>query len=53
MRKQSYFYTFALAAMLAVVLTVPAQAYEAATGPTGVLKYDADKVFDGYTLFHL
>jgi len=51
MRKQSYFYTFALAALLAVVLAVPAQAYEAITGPTGVLKYDAEKSYGGYTLF--
>lgn len=26
-------------------------AYEAATGPAGVLLYNADKAFDGYTLF--
>lgn len=28
-----------------------AQAYEATTGPTGVLKYDKGKAFEGYTLF--
>ena len=28
-----------------------AQAYEAATGPTGILKYEKGKAFEGYTLF--
>ncbi|NDV19849.1 hypothetical protein GO013_10495 [Pseudodesulfovibrio sp. JC047] len=51
MRKRLNMYTLALAAFLAVVLTVPAQAYESATGPTGVLKYTKGKAFEGYTLF--
>lgn len=28
-----------------------AHAYEATTGPTGVLKYDKEKAFEGYTLY--
>ena len=51
MRKQSKFYTFALAALLVLAVAASAQAYEALTGPTGVLKYDKSKAFDGYTLF--
>jgi len=51
MRKQSQFYSFALAALMALALAVPAQAFEAHVGPTGVLKYDANKALDGYTLF--
>ena len=51
MRKQSNYYIFALAALLVLAVAASAQAYESATGPTGVLKYDADKAYDGYTLF--
>lgn len=42
----------ALAAILFLVTSfVTAQAYEAIVGPTGVLKYNKAKAYDGYTLF--
>lgn len=39
------------ALLLITAWLTPAYAYEAITGPTGVLYYDKDKAFDGYTLF--
>ena len=42
-----------LTAVLALVLGVLtiASSYEAMVGPTGVLKYNAEKSYGGYTLF--
>ncbi len=37
--------------VLMVVFMSSVQAYEALNGPTGVLKYDKAKAYDGYTLF--
>ena len=42
---------FALALVLVAVGLTTASAYEAMVGPTGVLKYNPEKAFDGYTLF--
>ena len=43
---------FACAAILAIALCFSfSHAYEALTGPTGVLLYNKDKSFNGYTLF--
>ena len=50
MRKQSQFHIVAVAALLSLLLVVPAQAYEALSGPTGVLKYKQGEAFEGYTL---
>ena len=47
--KRALFVCTALALLTAWF--TPAYAYEAITGPTGVLYYDKDKAFDGYTLF--
>ena len=33
------------------MLSAPASAYEAITGPLGLLAYDKAKAYDGYTLF--
>ncbi len=41
----------AAALVLLACLAGPALAYEALTGPTGVLKYVKGKAFEGYTLF--
>lgn len=41
----------ALTGLLALGCAMPAQAYEALSGPTGVIKYDKEKAYDGYTLF--
>jgi hypothetical protein len=41
-----------LAAIAAIILGVSVlSAYEAIVGPTGVLLYDKDKSYEGYTLF--
>ncbi|HMK65575.1 MAG TPA: aryl-sulfate sulfotransferase [Thermodesulfobacteriota bacterium] len=40
-----------LALLLAAGFLFSAHAYEATTGPTGVLKYEKGKAFEGYTLF--
>jgi hypothetical protein len=37
--------------LLAVFLGASVHAYEAVNGPTGVLAYDKEKAFEGYTLF--
>ena len=39
------------ALLLITAWSTQARAYEAITGPTGVLYYDKDKAFNGYTLF--
>ncbi|MFV0435953.1 MAG: aryl-sulfate sulfotransferase [Desulfopila sp.] len=41
----------ALAAATVLGMSVTSQAYEATTGPTGVLKYEKGKAYEGYTLF--
>jgi len=51
MRKQSRYIIFILTALFMVALSFPAYALEAHVGPTGVLKYDAGKTYDGYALF--
>ncbi len=40
-----------LAVLITMVGIFAASAYEAIIGPTGVLKYDRDKSYNGYTLF--
>ncbi|WP_243545108.1 aryl-sulfate sulfotransferase [Pseudodesulfovibrio tunisiensis] len=47
----SRYHYSALAALLLLMFAVPVHAYEALVGPTGVLKYDRDAAFEGYTLF--
>ncbi|MEJ2108516.1 MAG: aryl-sulfate sulfotransferase [Acidobacteriota bacterium] len=48
--KRTLWMTFAVILLLAVGL-ISAFAYEAMVGPTGVLKYDAERSYGGYTLF--
>ena len=44
------FIAIALGVFLAITVG-SAYAYEATTGPTGVIRYDSDKAYDGYTMF--
>ena len=41
----------AMVTILATLLAMPAFAYEAFNGPTGLLKYTKGKTFEGYTLY--
>ena len=43
--------TLLVAGAAALVLSAPANAYEAVCGPLGVIHYQKEKVFDGYTLY--
>jgi hypothetical protein len=45
------FWKTAAAFLLLMICFVTAPAYESLVGPTGVLKYDAEKSYGGYTLF--
>lgn len=47
-RKLSFIF---MTLFMSLALACPVQAYEALTGPTGVLKYDKTKAYAGYTLF--
>lgn len=47
--KKNFIYLIIAVGLLGIAGMV--QAYEAVTGPTGVLKYDASKAYEGYTLF--
>jgi len=48
--KKKMLITMAVAMLIALPLS-SVFAYEAATGPTGVLQYDSTKAYNGYTLF--
>lgn len=43
--------SLATALLSLFMLSAPASAYEAITGPLGLLAYDKAKAYDGYTLF--
>ncbi|WP_461208623.1 aryl-sulfate sulfotransferase [Desulfocurvus sp. DL9XJH121] len=51
MKRHTRWQMVIMACAMALGLCVSAQAYEAITGPTGVLYYDVDKAYQGYTLF--
>jgi outer membrane protein assembly factor BamB len=44
-------WSLCLALILATSCLMPAHAYEATVGPTGVLLYDKEKAYNGYTVF--
>ncbi len=44
-------WTVCMALLMMACWITPSHSYEALTGPTGVLLYDKDKAYNGYTLF--
>jgi hypothetical protein len=50
MKRRGVFLAVAVCAVMALMLSA-AQAYETFVGPTGVLKWDKAKAYNGYTLF--